>query len=650
MKPGATCRSVQAGILCVWFLLQKGTGDFMLSTSTLKTEKPRAVRSRSVLHILLLQVALELIILVAVFLWGEVVHRTWGVSGGVLLLFAAHWLLLLAGFRRNSGEERAFRDWIAAGREILVTGSLQDGSTQAEKGRMDTPPPAATWRDQQQTRSAVLDLLRTAVEGREELQELAQTYRNEIRQLKEALSDANGAADFHQKALTDAQQKIVEITEVLTQLSGAGRDAESELLVVDGSMQAMQESAAAAAGDHAEQKYAADLEANVAALMREVDSTRSVFEQGSQAGTAAADQTSEGEASALKMIHDMNHIEARIQQSVDHVNGLQKYSDEIDRIVHTIDDIADQTNLLALNAAIEAARAESQSLIIGETLLQNHLLGTASLLADMLVIRAGDVSNEELMDLAERARVENISFSNEDGVLVASNMPEADIGFRYPEDEKDFWYPLRALIHQDDGEVAFPIMPRSSDNVPFMYVAVSRRDQPGAVQAAASGESVTRFSQNTRGFAVVAGEVRKLAEETLTATKEVRSQITTIQKAAHEGVQAMALSADAVQNGATQAEEVNRVLQRIRESIENARECFEDGTASVEMVSRQSKDLQLLVQSARVMQVQDQHLWSEIQEGLRESRTQIRNLAGELEKAAGQSRFVRSDELRSERA
>lgn len=46
-----------------------------------------------------------------------------------------------------------------------------------------------------------------------------------------------------------------------------------------------------------------------------------------------------------------------VQQASEKVMQMNSRSDEIGRIVSTIDDIASQTNLLALNAAIEAARA-----------------------------------------------------------------------------------------------------------------------------------------------------------------------------------------------------------------------------------------------------------------------------------------------------
>ena len=61
---------------------------------------------------------------------------------------------------------------------------------------------------------------------------------------------------------------------------------------------------------------------------------------------------------------------------------------------------------------------------------------------------------------------------------------------------------------------------------------------------------------------MVANEVRKLAEETLAATREVRNQISTIQKATREGVHAMSLSSEAVRDGSAQADAVKQEFMK----------------------------------------------------------------------------------------
>jgi methyl-accepting chemotaxis protein len=67
-----------------------------------------------------------------------------------------------------------------------------------------------------------------------------------------------------------------------------------------------------------------------------------------------------GEATVQSTIKGMEAINQSTAQLAQRVREMGQRSEEIGKIVGTIQDIADQTNLLALNAAIEAARAGEQ--------------------------------------------------------------------------------------------------------------------------------------------------------------------------------------------------------------------------------------------------------------------------------------------------
>jgi len=105
-----------------------------------------------------------------------------------------------------------------------------------------------------------------------------------------------------------------------------------------------------------------------------------------------------------------------------------------------------------------------------------------------------------------------------------------------------------------------------------------------AIEAARAGEQ-------GKGFAVVADEVRKLAERSTLATKEIATLIKGIQKTVNEAVTAMQASAKEVESGVSRANSAGVVLDNILGAAESVYKQAEDAGAAAAKVGAAAAEL-----------------------------------------------------------
>jgi methyl-accepting chemotaxis protein len=145
-----------------------------------------------------------------------------------------------------------------------------------------------------------------------------------------------------------------------------------------------------------------------------------------------------------------------------------------------------------------------------------------------------------------------------------------------------------------------------------------------AIEAARAGEQ-------GRGFAVVADEVRKLAERTTNATEEISTMITAVQRSADAAVVAMSTSVGEVSSGVALANQAGETIVQIKQGAGQVVDVVNSISSALIEQSGANNNLTQQVERVAEMTVETSNA---AQETAREAE-KLRELANDMQSAVG---------------
>lgn len=235
----------------------------------------------------------------------------------------------------------------------------------------------------------------------------------------------------------------------------------------------------------------------------------------------------------------------------------------------------------------------------------------------------GKASNLTAQITAAIQQVQAIAQADEQGSARAAQ--EARAGAKTVEDTVRGMETIKAKVGVSAARVKE--MGQRSDQIGAIVETIDDIASQTNLLALNAAIEAARAGEHGKGFAVVADEVRKLAEKSAAATKEIAGLIKSIQQTVSEAVTAMNESAAEVETGVSRANESGQALASILSAVEAVNRGATEAAATVQKMSASSNELVSAMDSVSAVVEENTAATEEMAAGSSEVTQSIENIA-----------------------
>ncbi|RWU02888.1 HAMP domain-containing protein [Pseudodesulfovibrio sp. S3] len=271
-----------------------------------------------------------------------------------------------------------------------------------------------------------------------------------------------------------------------------------------------------------------------------------------------------------------------------------------------------------VSAAAEQMSRQASIIDEGTTVQRDRIQGTATAMNQMNATVLEVARNAaEASSMGIRAK----DLAVEGAEIVSKSVAAMDTTYSAAEGLKSGMNRLEAQAH-DIGKV-LEVITDIADQTNLLALNA-------AIEAARAGEA-------GRGFAVVADEVRKLAEKTMQATKEVGDSIAAVQEVAKQNVTGMDKALSDLGIAVELSSKSGEVLKDIVEGVEESAGQINSIAAAAEEQSAASEEINQAIEEVNAISLETSQGVTESSQALDEMTTQMAELQAVIDRLASDS-------------